>query len=323
MVETRYGGLMGEFACTYFEDGTLKNCKLTEKNLIHTKIGDLIPKYQITESRTRDRDAVSFYENQLLKSIYLEEPTEVITPAGSISCEFITFYKSGRIHRVFPTYGKVSGTWSEEDEILLTPRIEMNIGNIYINNKLSCICFYESGSVKSISLYPGEIVRVKLQENIIDVRVGISFYENGLLKSIEPAEPVLVMTPIGKVFAYDNAPVGIHGDRNSLILDEMGNIYKVTTVQTGIEVDGKCNQAIRIQAERKRSQLDIEKYQMFAIQVIFKTDSIKIIDSNQEQKVFNKGEYNFATFYNAMFRPQACSSDCSKCPGCGGMAGSV
>lgn len=323
MVETKFGNLRGEFACSYFADGKIRSCKLEEKNQLHTTIGNLIPKYQITESRTRDRDAVSFYENHELKSIYLEEPTQIITPAGNITCEFITFYESGKIHRVFPTYGKVSGTWSEEDEIQLTPRIELNIGSTAIHNKLSCICFYESGSVKSISLYPGETVTVKLQENTMEVRIGISFYENGRLQSVEPAEPVLVETPVGKVFVYDNDPVGVHGDSNSLILDEAENIYQVTTVQTGIEIVDRQNQAIRIQAESKRSLLDIDKSQMFAIQIIFETDYIKIIDSNQEQRIFDKDNYTFSTFYNAMYRPQSCSSNCSNCPGCGGMAGSV
>jgi len=316
MVNSIYGDLNNEIACSFFEDGSIKSCKFEEENIIKTPVGKLIPKHRLSETRTRDKDSVEFYPNGLMKSIYLENLTNIITPIGIISCEFITFYENGAIHRIFPIYGKVSGVWTEEEEIKLAPIIKVDCGAVAIYNKLSCICFYEKGTIKSITLYTGEKVMVKVNGGEIEARFGIAFYENGSIKSIEPATPTLVNTPIGMIIAYDNDPVGVHGDTNSLEFDESGEVTKVTTIQSGIEVIDKYGEITHIAAQRKPSFLDIEVMQMFPIKVSIQSNGIGITDSNNQETFFENNKFQFSIFYNMLYIPDACGGNCSNCKGC-------
>jgi len=316
MVNSIYGDLNNETACSFFDDGKIKSCKFEEENIIKTPVGKLIPKYQLSETRTRDKDSVEFYSNGLMKSIYLENVTNIITPIGIIGCEFITFYESGSIHRIFPTFGKVSGTWTEEEEIKLAPIIKIDCGAVSIYNKLSCICFYEKGTIKSITLYTGEKAMVKVNGGEIEARFGIAFYENGSIKSIEPATPTLVNTAIGMVIAFNNDPVGIHGDTNSLEFDESGEVITVTTIQSGIEIIDKYGEILHIAAQRKPSLLDIDVLQMFPIKISIESNGIEITDSNNQKKVFENNKFKFSTFYNMLYIPEACGGNCSSCKGC-------
>lgn len=316
MIRTKYGKLICEFGCRFYEDGTLKSCKFDRKNIIETSIGKLIPKYQLSETRTRDREAIEFYPNGTIRSVYLEKATNVVTSIGILNCEFITFYESGAIHRIFSTFGKVSGTWSEEDEIKLAPLVKLNLNAVNIYNKLSSICFFEKGFVKSITLFNGEKVMVRVNGGEIETRLGISFYENGTVKSLEPATPILLNTSIGMIIAFDNNPLGIHGDNNSLVFDESGEVLMITTIQSGIEMINTSGEVIRIAALRKPSMLDIERFQMFPIKIEFKPNGINITDSNNIQKFFSSDKYTFSTFYNMLYKSDACCSDCSSCKGC-------
>ena len=316
MVNSFYGDLNNEIASSFYEDGSVKSCKFEGENIIKTPVGKLIPKYQLSETRTRDKDSLEFYSNGLMKSIYLENVTNIITPIGIIGCEFITFYENGAIHRMFPTFGKVSGTWSEEEEIKLAPIIKVSCGAVMIYNKLSCICFYENGTIKSITLYTGEKVMVKVNGGEIETRFGIAFYEDGAIKSIEPATPTLVNTSIGMVIAYDNNPVGIHGDTNSLEFDESGEVTAVTTIQSGFEVIDKYGEILHIGALRKPSLMDIEVMQMFPIKISIQSNGIEITDSNNQVKFFDSSKFTFSTFYNMLYMPDGCGGNCSSCKGC-------
>lgn len=316
MVRTKYGDLNHEFATVFFEDGSIRSCKFNGENIINTSFGKLIPKYQLSETRSRDREAMEFYQNGELKSIYIEKSTDIKTSVGSISCEFMTFYESGAIHRLFPTYGKVSGTWSENDEIELSPVICFDVNAVSIKNKLSSICFYENGPIKSITLYAGETAKVKVKDGEIETRIGIAFYENGTIKSIEPAMPTIVNTSIGMIIAYDNNPVGIHGDKNSLVFDEDGEVVSITSIQSGIEVTDKCGEEVHIGALQKPGWMDIEQLEMFPIRILLEKDEIRITDSNSQVKSYPASEYKFSTFYNMLYVYDVCENDCKSCQGC-------
>ena len=49
-----------------------------------------------------------YYDNGGIKSIYAQEPVKIKTSIGIIKAEFITFYESGAIKRIFPVYGGTS-----------------------------------------------------------------------------------------------------------------------------------------------------------------------------------------------------------------------
>ena len=61
------------------------------------------------------------------------------------------------------------------------------------------------------------------------VRYGCAFYENGSLRSCEPARPAHVPTPLGEMAAYDATASAICGDVNSLCFDENGAVCGLVT----------------------------------------------------------------------------------------------
>ncbi|MBZ4683953.1 MAG: hypothetical protein PWP46_941 [Fusobacteriaceae bacterium] len=76
---------------------------------------------------------------------------------------------------------------------------------------------------------PGEINSIEIKSiGEIKFKLGISFYKNGNIKSIEPAKPINIKTRIGNITAYNTAPIGIHGEKNSLEFYENGEIKSIS-----------------------------------------------------------------------------------------------
>jgi MORN repeat variant. len=317
MISTNYGVLTGEYGVAYYDNGSLKGCALEEECPLKTELGVLIPKYQISESRTKHRNAIEFYDDGVLKSIYLEKKTSIPTVIGDIEAELVTFYTNGNVHRIFPLFGQISGFWSEEEEKKLAQDIKINMPGVYIQNKVSCICFYEKGNVKSISLYNGETVNVINDENEYEARIGLSFYENGKIKSLEPKTQTLVKTPIGIMFAYDNNPIGIHGDDNSLKFNEDGSVKKlIVSASTAIKIIDKDGNVTEEKAIKRPSMLEIDKYVMEHIAIEFYRDKIEVIDSDKNKKYYTYKDNIFSIVYNDEFQLTCDCTDCSSCNGC-------
>lgn len=319
---TLYGGLNHISFDFYYENGVLKECLCEEKSALETSIGSLIPKYYREEARAKNRNSVTFYKSGKLKSIYLQEQITIPAPLGPAKAEFITFYEEGSIHRIFPRYGQISGFWSEEEELeMLEPCTEI-LNGIQFKHKISCFCFYPSGKLKSITLGKGEIINITTPIGTMSARVGISFHENGVIASVEPNKPEVVKTPIGPMVAYDNAPIGIHGDINSVKFTQEGQIFSIKTIMSGIELS-KLKQhnksesnRIRVLPEHQRSQIDIEKFEMVPIEIKFGDNGIEILDSNGRQHRFSVFEYKMKSIYNPLYRDDAVCSNCDSCNGC-------
>ena len=94
-----------------------------KQTVIRTKVGDLIPLYDISDGRQKNRPSVEFFDSGEVYSVYLQERTNIKTPVGEIPAEFVTFYKSGAVKRVFPLYGQLSGFWTEDQEYELATEI--------------------------------------------------------------------------------------------------------------------------------------------------------------------------------------------------------
>ena len=314
-VKTPYGILEGVTNPIYYKNGSLRSCQFKEPNQITTFIGNLIPQYGEITTRTKFREAISFYETGELKSIYLKVPVSVDTSVGKVKCEFITFYKEGTVHRLFPLYGQMSGYWSEEEEYQLAEKASFKIGDIQVDHKINSYCFYPSGQLKSLSLWNKEVLMVKLHKKQIAVRLGIAFYENGHIKSIETYVPTKVKTPIGEIMAYSNEPIGIHGDTNSLILDEEGNIEGITTVSTSIQIKNPAGEEKIIAPHLVRSKLDIEKWSIAPITIRFLKNQVEIRDENTTY-LFNKDEYEWCVMQIGFGEVTHKCGDCKGCKGC-------
>ncbi|MEA5083336.1 MAG: hypothetical protein VB018_04185 [Lachnospiraceae bacterium] len=316
MIKTSYGVLTGETGIEYHSNGSLKQCALEEECALNTQFGILVPKYEVDEARTKNRNSVEFYDTGVLKSIYLQHKTAIPTSIGQIEAELVTFYENGAIHRIFPLFGQVSGFWSEEEEKKLAQNITINMPTVYLENKISCICFYMNGAIKSISLYSGETVTAFNNEVEYKARIGIAFYESGRIKSLEPATNSVVKTPIGVIFAYNNDPMGIHGDDNSLKFNEDGSIKKVTTVASYIEIKDKKGVITEVKAMKKPSMLELDKYVIVPIAIEFYEEKIEVTDSDKCKKCYAYADYNISSAYNEEYQFENTCTDCAGCSGC-------
>lgn len=187
--------------------------------------------------RNRDKKAITYYKSGHIATVALEKELYVETDIGRIPAEYISFYEDGSVKRIFPLDGKINGYWTEENEEELAEKLQFKIKENEFKTKVIGLYFYPSGALKSLTLWPKE--RIKLLTDhygVITVRSGVSFYETGEIKSLEPLLPVTVATPIGKVMAYDYGACGINGDLNSLVLDEKGVIQSCITSYHTIEV---------------------------------------------------------------------------------------
>lgn len=230
-LQTPFGILGAVRSFERYPSGELKSAILGDENVILTHAGELTPYYTETPRR-KYKPSVEFFKSGLVKAVSLEEQQEVRTPIGELPAELITFYESGELCRVFPLDGKVTGYWTEADEAEENIPLTFDLGFVQFTAKLSAICFYPSGDIKSITLFPGETITV----GEVNVRHGLALYESGALSSLEPATPTMVPTPIGTLTAFDSEAIGVHADENSLHFYEDGSIKSLKTMTNTITV---------------------------------------------------------------------------------------
>ena len=115
-METKYGDLKGVIGIETYSTGAIMSCKVTEKNILKTKLGELIPQFENKEERRKITGTLEFYENGDLKAISLDDKISIWTTVGLIPAEKIIFYPGDKIKRIFPLNGKLSGYWTEENE---------------------------------------------------------------------------------------------------------------------------------------------------------------------------------------------------------------
>lgn len=235
-VMTRYGELSGVEFHTLFSNGKTDGCLVTRPNLLKTPYGEIVPQYEAEDMGRRTLKPIYFYKDGSLKSVALQTQSMIDTPVGRFPAELVTFHKNGAIRRVFPLDGSLSGFWSWQNEFALAEAATFDTPVGRLEAKLINIQFYESGALKSITLWPGQVITLSTPLGDIPVRKGVAFYESGEIRSFEPLKKTAVLTPIGQVLAYDNEPNGIHGDVNSVQLAPDGSIEALSTVDHAVVV---------------------------------------------------------------------------------------
>jgi|GEM_PF-178166 hypothetical protein len=236
-LQTPFGIFAGVERVIRYESGEISDIFLGERNVVMTHAGDLVPFYLEETPRRKYKSSVSFYPSGTVKSVYLEEQQEVETPIGPLPAEFVTFYDTGELKRVFILDGKLSGFWSETDERGLNIPLSFEFTFGSFNAMLVGLCFFRSGAIRSVTLFPGE--NIELNAGIygkIPVHYGFSLYESGELQSFEPAEQIMVKTPIGELIAFDASASGVNADSCSFVLDREGRVISVVTSSDKIMV---------------------------------------------------------------------------------------
>ena len=233
---TLYGDLSGVEFRSLFSNGKMDGCLVTQPNTLITPYGNLVPQYEAEDMGRRTVKPIYFYKDGSLKSIALQSQTILETPVGAVPAELVTFHKCGSIKRLFPLDGKLSGFWGWKNEFALATELTFKSPVGTLCAKVIGLQFYESGALKSITLWPGQTLTVQTPIGEITVRKGLAFYESGAIRSFEPLKKIDLQTPIGIITSYDNEPNGIHGDINSVQLAEDGSIEALSTVDHAVEV---------------------------------------------------------------------------------------
>lgn len=309
----KYGKLEGIAYLETYPDGSPKACTLDEKNLIKTPIGTLIPSYGPPRPRKRESIALEFFQNGNIKSIDLNESVEAKTPLGILSVERISFYENGNIHRFFPLNGQIDGYWSEEEESKLATPIDFDLAIGTFSVKVISICFYENGSLKSLTLWPGESIELLSPDGLVYIRNGLALYENGSLKSFEPARPEPINTPIGIIIAYDSNAQGVNGDENSVNYDNHGNLLSLVTLNSGISLTTGDKKTI-VKPLMKRGKIDPERFFPEPMKVTFSEDQVIITQDTDIVVDLKKSEVKAIIIDDPA--STACGN-CSECSHCG------
>ena len=218
-----------------YPDGELEGIRLSEKNMLVTHTGELVPAYTET-NRRKIKYSVEFYRNGMIKAVSLDEQQEIQTPIGEFPAELVTFFETGELKRFFPLDGKINSLWSEEEEKNLAIPFSFDLPFTEFTAIITGVCFYKEGNIRSVTLFPGETITVKTGYGEILTRRGVSLYESGELESLEPLHLTQIQTPAGLIDAFDSNAVGVNADSNSLVFDRQGRVTALVTVTSCITV---------------------------------------------------------------------------------------
>lgn len=236
IVETPFGPIEALPRVEYHPSGAVRSCIAAAPSPLRAPCGELVPQYRSIALRKRRLPAISFHENGMPRTLPLEEQTPVDTPLGTLPAEQVTFHDCGAVHRVFPLNGCLSGYWSQEDEGRLASPLEVRSPAGPVAASLVAVRFARDGALLGLTLWPGEVADVACPCGTLPVRVGVAFAPDGSVRSVEPARPMAVHTPLGEVLAFDPDAVGVTGDVNSLGFDETGAVARFSTVSNAFDI---------------------------------------------------------------------------------------
>jgi len=294
-------------------DGELEGIRLSEKNMIVTHAGELVPAYTETHRR-KVKYSVEFYKNGMIKAVALDEQQEIQTPIGEFPAELVTFFETGELKRFFPLDGKISGLWSEEEEKSLSIPFTFDLLCAKFTAVITSVGFYKDGNIRSITLFPGETIKAQTRYGEIPVRNGFSLYENGELESLEPSAPARINTPIGAIVAFDPNAVGVNADSNSLAFDKEGRVIALVTAGNRIDVQTETGRNLTFSPREVMNPLDDETMitEGLAISFDYANGTVTFMDNDKKSTFSIEG--NGFTIIKYRSSAYMCSpSDCASC----------
>ena len=235
-IETKYGTLG---PVDFVETGPLgfpTSCVPAGALSVETPLGTFTAQHSTEDMRRPKVDPIEFHPNGTLRSIALEERTEISTPIGRVGAELLTFYPCGSLRRVFPLNGKLSGYWTEKEEASLAGPLTIATPAGTVTARIVNVQFYPSGALRSLTLWPGETADIGTPIGRQTARIGLAFYKNGALRSFEPNKMVSAPTSLGYLEAFDPDALGIHGDLGSLAFHQDGSVASIATPLNTVEV---------------------------------------------------------------------------------------
>ena len=269
-------------------NGNIDTVMACEKIALETSAGILVPRYSLDEQSRRKEAPIKFYKSGELKSVPLQEAVEIESPAGPVKAELVTFYKSGAIRRLFPLDGKISGYWTEENEYKLAEVIDIPTPMGTISVKPIYIQFYESGELESVAFWPRERTIINSPAGRTKIRKGISFYQNGGVKSFEPAREFRAQSPIGVLTVYDPDPNGLNAESGAIAFYENGEIQSLVTSssQVSIKKDGRLLKTFS--PVIITSYCDESSFFVSPLKIIFEEDCLIFVSNRDSDNRFPK-----------------------------------
>lgn len=322
-METNYGALRGVSNFDSYPNGQMKSCMLCEENTIETPSGSFVPQYcanEFGERQKKHRSSLSFHPNGEIKSAALQNPAPIQTTLGSFDAELVTFYEDGGVNRLFPLNGLVNGFWSENQERALARKLDFDLSVGKFSAKVIGIHFYPGGALKSLTLWPGETIRILTPIGEMDVRAGFSLYENGRVKSMEPARPTAIDTPLGTITAFDPDVIGMHADQNSVQFSPAGELLSLKSLATGITATGPDGTQTRLEPLELESLLDSSDTRIVALKIDFREDEIDV--TALQTTTFVRHTHQFATFPVEVKLTSGCGGCAESDEGCSNCDGS-
>lgn len=311
MVKMNKDEIKGITSFSTYESGELELCKVDAYNVIQTKYGKLIPQYEELGVRRKDAKAFSLHKNGMLKSISLNEQTVLKTPIGEFPAELATFYEDGSINSLFPLNGRISFSWSVEEEGKLAQIFDFNFPFGSFSAKISGLRFYKQGKLRSLILWPGETIEVNAPVGKIWIRIGFKLFKEGMIESLEPASPYLVNTPIGFIKAYDTSALAVDADKNSMRFDKQGNLVSLVTAGDIIIISKSTGERKTVSSRLQLGLMD-DDFVKCPITISFQGEVVKIDDGKEEsQWIISKFAFEFV--YDETLGKKPCYGDCSAC----------
>ena len=149
--------------------------------------------------------------------------------------------------------------------------------------------FYRDGNLKSITFWPKERIFLNIGDQKVNIRIGISLYEDGSIESCEPAKATLINTPIGKIEAFDRNTLGIHGESNSLKFYNNGEVKEIVTCTNVIEVCTNGGEKYRYEPKRvKKYSGDIESFDTVDVEFL----ENKVIINKKYEYEYSKNTFS-------------------------------
>jgi hypothetical protein len=312
---TKYGNLSGYVSEVYHAYHQLKEVMLTQRNVLTTPYGSLVPKYQMTNERDKFRNSLSFYPNGNLKSIYLEERVSVETSIGTVNVEFLSFYDSGELHRIFPKYGQLSGFWSEENEYEQEADYRFELVPCRINNKITSFTFYPQQELAAVTILSSQKLMIDTPVGRIQGRYGLALFKDGKLRSMEPAYPTNIITDFGMATVYDTQALGIHAEKNSLEFDEDGSLVGMAVVAESLKITGESGDVV-VSPILQPSRMDPEQLELLPLYITVGKEYLLIRNVTRQEQRYDRRDYSFQFILNPWYCSSLVTGGCSSCSGC-------
>jgi len=256
IIHTPFGSVEALPHVEYYADGAVRSCIAARACPLSTPVGVVVPQYTANTLRKRQLPAILFYPNGMIRTLPLEEQAMVSTPLGLLPAEQITLYPDGALKRVFPLNGTLSGYWAQEDECRLAESLILETPFGPLEAMILAIYFGPNGTLRSLTFWPKQIVDIPSPLGTLPVRIGVSFYDCGAIRSVEPSAPWSVPTPIGRISAWDPDAVGVNGDINSLRFNENGSLLGVRTTAHSFDLTLETGRKRRVAPPMRRHPCD-------------------------------------------------------------------